>query len=199
MTPATTLDDNLALRQHTMAAVVCNPGLCDLLCLIGCQTDDARVARLAREAQDLCMSYLHTTRKKAATTRIPAGILRTADALYGLMDNALTAASIRERIVMWHTACTMAIHQANRTAPYSLTTSDCIASHASDYVTMSTADICAELLDASDLIEAYLDDYFPDEYDDNDAEDKGFDAVVQLMIRLKFLAGVLENDGAETG
>lgn len=58
---------------------------------------------------------------------------------------------------------------------------------------MSEEEICDELLDYASEIEAWLDEYFSEEYDEY-STDEEFDIFVEIQVGLEFLARMLSEE-----
>ena len=159
------------------------------------QNHAERTREHTRELKENCKACISDCRKTAsASNKISPDILRMTSSLYALWDNITVAAPIKEKIQIWESCYAIALQQKSGIAPFHIEVSACARSRA-EYIELSNEDICDELLDYAGEIEAWLDEYFSEEYDEY-STDEEYDIFVKIQVGLEFLAEILS--GRET-
>ncbi len=177
-------------REYVMAATVITSKLLDLLRIIGySERYDAQLKRMANDLYEDALAYKGSA-VMAATSDSPFSIsaLLYAGSIYDKYDRKLVSASIKKKIEIWNQMMDKAIKLQQKMPP------NCILftpfSHSidkTDLAELTDKQIAEELLDYADEIEAWLDLYFTDEYDDF-ADDGKFVDITKIMEGLKFMA-----------
>lgn len=186
----------LSLRKYMMATTVITPKLIDLLNMILYENYPERTKEQIHKLKKNCQTYISDCRQVvSASGEVSPDILRMTASLYALWDNILVAASIQEKIQSWEICYAIARQQKANMAPYDLIVSACAKSKA-EYITLSMEEICSELIDYADEIEAWLDEYFLEEYDDY-SDNEEFDRIIKIQTGLEFLAQILSNSEIE--
>lgn len=181
------------LRKYVMATTIITPKLIDLLDLTFVQKHSDRVKELIRDITTLCQKSIYDSRKMVIIKEdISPDILRATSSLYALWDHAAISASIKEKVHFWEICYSIAAQQESDTAPYELSLSP-FAKSGVEYITLSTDEICRELLDYADEIEALLEEYFSEEYDEFNVNDE-YDIFIRIQTGLEFLTQILSGE-----
>lgn len=189
-------DVTVNLRKYMMITTVATPKLIDLLDMILMQNHTERTREQIRELKDNCKACISDCRKTAsAFNKISPDILRMTVSLYALWDNITVAAPIKEKVQIWESCYAIALQQKAGIAPYQIDVSACARSRA-EYIELSKENICDELLDYAGEIEAWLDEYFSEEYDEY-STDEEYDMFVKIQVGLEFLAEILSDEDVE--
>lgn len=189
-------DVTVNLRKYMMITTIITPKLIDLLDLILMQNHTEHIGEHIRELKKNCKTCISDCRKAASVSnKISPDILRMTASLYALWDNITVAAPIKEKVQIWETCYAIAMQQKTGIAPYRIDVSVCTQSGA-EYIELSKEDICDELLDYAGEIEAWLDEYFSEEYDEY-STDEEYDIFIEIQVRLEFLAKMLSDEMAE--
>lgn len=178
------------LRKYMMVTAVITPKFIDLLNLILVQTHTEHTKEQIYELKKLCQTCISNCRKNASVSDdISPDILRMTASLYALWDNITVAAPLKEKVQILETCYAISRQQKDGFAPYHLEISAC-AQSGTDYITLSAKEICDELLDYAGEIEAWLDEYFSEEYDEYSSNEE-FDIFIEIMTEIEFLAKIL--------
>jgi len=182
-----------AFRHCVMASIVMTPKLTMLLDIIQQQYKKGRIAQYAEENRRTCKQYINNALARAAdSASVDVSILRTTANLYAIYDDAIIAAKIQDKITAWKTAYVIALRQKDELCPFRLENS-LIPMSKMDFCQLSNKDISNELLDYAEEIEAWIDVYFSEDFDNYSAEDDAFDGILGIMASLRILASELDS------
>jgi len=180
-----------------MVATIITSKFLDLLRIIGyAERYDARLKKMANDLYEDALAYKGSA-MMAATSDSPfsTSALLYAGSMYDKYDRKLVSASIKNKIEVWNQMMGKATKLQQKMPP------NCVLftpfSHSIDNANLAEltdGQIVDELLDYADEIEAWLDLYFTDEYDDF-ADDGKFIDITKIMEGLKFMAGRIEESG----
>jgi len=194
---AESFETRVSYREYVMAATIITSKFLDLLrIVVYSEHYDPRLRRMADDLYQAAMAYKGSAVMAAATdSPFSTSALLYASTMYDKNDKTLVSASIKQKIEIWNQKMQKAIWMQQRMPPNRilftpfthLITKDELAE-------LTNEQIVEELLDYADEIEAWLDLYFVDEYDDFANDGKFIDAV-RIMDGLKFLAERIEESG----
>lgn len=185
------VESNVSIKKYAMVTTVFTPKLIDLLDFIRMQAQEDKLKKFLDEIVKNILETIADYRKDASVSSgINIDVFGMASSLYAIYDDAVVAASIMDKINALKILLTIFSSQDEGNAPYSVTI--CATSPFNRKgIKLTSAEIRNELSDYADELEAWLDEYFADEYDDYCAEDQGFDIIVKIMVDLRFLSKIL--------
>lgn len=181
------LETNEKLKLCVMTTTVMTPKLTLLLDIIQARYRDSRLSEIAVKIRRESSKFIHKSIKNLAK-EMDVGTLRMAAGLYHLYDDVICASSIQEKITAWKTAYTIAQRQTAHISPLQIhITQIPVSLH--ELCELSDDQICLELYDYADEIEAWLDCYM-DEYDDFDDSDETslYDDALSIMTGLRLIS-----------
>lgn len=188
-------------REYVMVSTIITAKLLDLLHIIGySERYDTRLKRMADDLYQETLAYKKSVvMAAAANSQFSTSALLYASTTYDKYDKTLISASIEKKIEFWNQMMDKAIKLQQRMPP------NCILftpfSHPigkEDLIELTNEQIVEELLDYADEIDAWLDLYFTDEYDDF-SDDGKFVETVRIIEGLKFIADKIDysNNGRQ--
>lgn len=177
-----------AVLHYIMISTVLTPKLISLFDLIEHQYKDEKIIHYTKKSREQCKKCIHKSILSASkSTGIEPKVLRMSMHAYFIIDDAITTASIKEKIHYWNLCYAIACRQQQQVAPFQLKLPEFVPLNCG-FVELSRDEICMELEDYAEEIECWLDNYF--EYDDF-STDSRYDEIVEVMANLRLLASKL--------
>jgi len=186
-------------REYVMAATIITSKFLDLLRIIGYSEHyDPQLMRMADDLYQEALAYKGSTVMAASTdSSFSTSALLYAGSMYDRYDKTLVSASINQKIEVWNQKMQKAIWMQQRMPSNRILFTPFIHTTAKDELTeLTNGQIVEELLDYADEIEAWLDLYFVDEYDDYANDGKFIDAI-RIMESLKFISEQIEESSGD--
>lgn len=184
--------ENCELRKHILCTTVFTRKFL-LLIMIAKFTyeNEGRFGELCDTICNRANRLLIKSAKDASrSTGISAERLYRVVYLYNEIDEKLVAASIRKKIDLYF-ECLDKTLSLSAPVPFPLWPTGLYKINPASLCYLTDEDICLELDDYVDEINAWLDVEFEDEYDDYCEEDQGFDCYVELSAKLWILAKLI--------
>lgn len=186
------LIENREFRKHILCATVLTRKFVMLVMIAKCiYENEGRFGELCDTILDRSAQLLTESARNASnSTGILTERLYHTIQLYNEKDEKLVAASIRHKIKLYLECLDEAL-SAPSPVPLPLHPTGLYRINTELLCDLTDDQICLELIDYADEIDAWLDIEFEDEYDDYCIEDQGFDCYVELSAKLWMLAKLI--------
>ena len=184
--------ENCELRKHILCTTVFTRKFL-LLIMIAKFTyeNEGRFGELCDKILDLSERLLMQSAKDTSrSSRISMERLYWVVYLYNEIDEKLVAASIRRKIDLYF-ECLDKVLSEPPTTLLLFRPTGLYKINPDSLCYLTDEDICLELDDYADEINAWLDVEFEDEYDDYCEEDQGFDCYVELSAKIWILSKLI--------